>query len=238
MKILLGLFSSVVWSTSFIYFSIGRIQQNVISFIVILCLLFTQCFTNNLPAKHQNDNIHSLDNSQQWQSSSSNSSHIANDIKNNVLIAPTKNADQIDQKFTTISSSTVSLSPLLFKEKPNKRRNGKQQIKSTTKQYQNFVDTSNTYKMLYSSSSLPPFTSSTYLPFSIESQKATVRRKKILSTTTTTTTNTVAIDVMILIQTIKKIQLNRVRDQFREFVDMFSIKLPNITIDFDITDGK
>lgn len=51
----------------------------------------------------------------------------------------------------------------------------------------------------------------------------------------TTTTSTVA---LVLIQSTKHIKLKLVRDQFQQFIDMFSVKLQNITIDFDIIDGK
>lgn len=45
-------------------------------------------------------------------------------------------------------------------------------------------------------------------------------------------------NVLILIQTKKNIELNRVRDQFQQFTDMVGVKLENITIDFDVIDGK
>lgn len=45
-------------------------------------------------------------------------------------------------------------------------------------------------------------------------------------------------NVLILFQTKKNIELNRVRDQFHQFTDIFGVKLQNITIDFDAIDGK
>lgn len=45
-------------------------------------------------------------------------------------------------------------------------------------------------------------------------------------------------NVLILIQTKKTIQLNTVRDQFQQFTDMFGVQLRNISIDFDVIDGK
>lgn len=51
-------------------------------------------------------------------------------------------------------------------------------------------------------------------------------------------TNTPVSHVLILIQTKKNIELNLVRDQFHQFTDMVGVKLENITIDFDVIDGK
>lgn len=45
-------------------------------------------------------------------------------------------------------------------------------------------------------------------------------------------------NVLVLIQSTKHIKLKLVRDQFQQFLDSFSVKLQNITIDFDIIDGK
>lgn len=45
-------------------------------------------------------------------------------------------------------------------------------------------------------------------------------------------------DVLVLIQSTKHIKLKLVRDQFQQFADTFGVKLQNITIDFDIIDGK
>lgn len=52
------------------------------------------------------------------------------------------------------------------------------------------------------------------------------------------TTNAPVSHVLILIQTKKNIELNLVRDQFHQFTDMVGVKLENITIDFDVIDGK
>lgn len=51
-------------------------------------------------------------------------------------------------------------------------------------------------------------------------------------------TNTPVSHVLIVIQTKKNIELNLVRDQFHQFTDMVGVKLENITIDFDVIDGK
>lgn len=45
-------------------------------------------------------------------------------------------------------------------------------------------------------------------------------------------------DALVLIQSTKHIKLKHVRDQFQQFIDMFGVKLYNVTIDFDIIDGK
>lgn len=77
--------------------------------------------------------------------------------------------------------------------------------------------------------SIPP--QSTPQPLSLSSQPSHASHMNSV-------TSTPASNVLILIQTKKNIELNLVRDQFQQFTDMVGVKLENITIDFDVIDGK
>lgn len=101
-----------------------------------------------------------------------------------------------------------------------------------------------------SSSSPPPPSPSppqqhqpTPRPLSLSSKKQQQqwqqqRQPSHLSHMNLVTTNAPVSHVLILIQTKKNIELNLVRDQFHQFTDMVGVKLENITIDFDVIDGK
>lgn len=78
-------------------------------------------------------------------------------------------------------------------------------------------------------------------PLSLSSkqqQQHQERQPSHLSHMNLVTTNAPVSHVLILIQTKKNIELNLVRDQFHQFTDMVGVKLENITIDFDVIDGK
>lgn len=202
MKILAEFLSSTVVLSLVCRLIIGRIQQNVIS-ILIFSLLFTQCFTNDLPSSSSKSNNDKL---------KSTSSSLF-DIKN----------VSIEQKSTTTTSSSSPFQRLNFS-----RRYGRRFFRPT--QYPNDISTS--YKSLLSTILSTPIidvrSTTPFPPFSIKAQRTTKLRRKKLHRN----------DVLILIQTMENIKLNRVRDQFGEFIDMFGVKLPNVTIDFDTIDGK
>lgn len=91
-----------------------------------------------------------------------------------------------------------------------------------------------------SSSSPPPSPQyqPTPRPLSLSSKQQQQQQPSHLSHMNLVTTNAPVSHVLILIQTKKNIELNLVRDQFHQFTDMVGVKLENITIDFDVIDGK
>lgn len=136
----------------------------------------------------------------------------------------TKNINHVSVESTIApiheSTALSSIILMLSERYPRTTWYGEQKIPiaTTIPPIKAHVDTSTTDK------------STTFAPFPIRAQKATARRKYA----PTNNNNT----VLILIQTMKNIQLNRIREQFREFTNAFGVQLHNITVDFDVIDGK
>lgn len=211
MKIFPGIFSSVVLSTSFACQIIIKQKHNVIFIVIFSLLLFTPCLTRELRFDNRkiDPNPSSINNEQLF---SENINHVSVES----TVAPIHES-------TTLSSFILMLS----ERYPRTTWYGGRKVSTTTAipSTKDHVDTSRTDK---STPNDEPSTT-TFAPFPIRAQKATARRK-IPSTNNNT--------VLILIQTMKNIQLNRIREQFREFANAFGVQLHNITVDFDVIDGK
>lgn len=218
MKIFPEIFSSVGLSTTFAC-QIGVKPKHNVNFVVIFSLLlFTPRWASELRSDNREiDSSPSSINDEQW--FSENINHVSVES----TIAPIRES-------TALSSFILMLSERYPRTTWYGERKFPTTATTTTTSIppkKAHIDTSRTDK---STANIDvPSTTTTFAPFPIRAQKATARRRAA-----PTNNNT----ALILIQTMKNISLNRIREQFHEFADAFGARLHNITVDFDVIDGK
>lgn len=223
-------------STPFVRLSTRPKFHRYVIAITVFTLFFVQCISHNSTVDKPNDNNVVNDNDvvathKKWL----NENH-ANRVAASPMASDARVAISKRQSPTKISNSS-SISRMSSRSHRSTDTPTRLFTHNEASSHSSSSNSSRSSSSSHQTTTSPPFATTKIAATTTTTTKRRAtkeRRQQPSSSSSPAPTNT----VLILIQTHKNIELNRVRDQFHQFSDVFGVQLANITIDFDAIDGK